>query len=104
VAEIEQAFVESPFCRLRRHIGHVANFHRQSKIESARLDDHDTRHGDQHHARTQAGYLEPAWAAESKRDFDESIGEPRKCKAQPDDQSALQQRQRCELDDAEKYQ
>src|SRR4029450_9389138 len=50
------------------------------------------------------GILSGARTAESNRDFDKSICQPRKCKAQSDDQPALQQGQRRELDDAEKYQ
>src|SRR6202011_4629701 len=73
MTEIEQAFMDPPLRRLRRHTGHLANFRGQPKIEPTSLYDHTPCRGDQHYARTQAEYPEQARTAEPKRGFDKSI-------------------------------
>ncbi len=104
VTEIEQAAVDPPLRRLLRHIGHRADFGRQPKIQSASLEDHAAGHRDQDHRRTQPGDLELARPAGANRQFDKAIGQPGQCDAEPDNQTALQQRQRREFDDREEHQ
>ena len=85
------------------HAGHRADFRRKAKVETAGPDDNPTRDRHEDQAGAKRIHLARACLTKSNRLFDEPIGHPSQQHACEQNEFALQQRQRTELDDGEKH-